>query len=350
MWLLFFSALYVIVLFNYPVVWQKFGIGKMLSYLLLPFTAYICGKYILSKNRHNDQLYLWLLLLALAIGIMPMTSVLHDIFAHGFAGGSRNIVLLNDTGSERSATGIDGYLVILASLAGLLVYRSDIKLEKSYKWILILFSMLSIFCILRTGTRTGIGIIGMSILVVFIYNLKKHNFLFYLLLICSVYVFVVNIMSFLSPFFSYLTERTSEGNMGSIGNRAPLWNYYFSHLWQYPWGGIPSVFSYTPFAHNLWLDVGRLTGILPFILLLTFNFLALRVFNRFIKNRNSPSLYRNVVLIWHVAIYTVFFVEPVMEGLFSLFVFYCFLVGMQKQSNYIYGSKKLNVKYFKKIA
>jgi hypothetical protein len=89
-----------------------------------------------------------------------------------------------------------------------------------------------------------------------------------------------------------------------------------------------------------WSDVGRLTGIYPVILLFVFNLLALKIFFRFINNKNLSPLYRNVVLVWHLAIYAVFFVEPVMEGLFSLFVFYCFLVGMMQQSNAISKHRK----------
>lgn len=333
LWLLSFSIFYVIVLFFYPIVWQKYGIAKMLSYLFLPFSAYISGKHIIGKNYNFDKIFLLLLLFTLAIGILPITSVLYDIYAHGFIGGSRNMALLNGTNTERSATGINGYIIIMASLIGLLMFPSDNEKTGFYKWLFISFSFISFICILRLGSRTGLLIIAMSILGVLVYNIKKHGFRFYLLLISSLGFLVLSFMSYISPLFTYITMRSNEGNLDTAGSRFPLWNYYFFHLLDYPMGNIPSIFSYTPFAHNLWLDVGRLTGIIPLFFLLIFTFSAFHIFFRFINNPNFPPLYKNVILVWHIAIYAVFFVEPVIEGLFTLFIFYCFMIGMIKQSN-----------------
>jgi hypothetical protein len=340
LWLLFFSAFYVAILFSYSLVWQKFGIGKMFSYLFLPFTAYLSGKYLIKKNHHDQQLFLFLLFFALAIMIMPLTSVLHDIYVNGFVGGSRNMVLLNGVDIERSATGIDSYLVVMASLSGLLMWRSGNKMARYYKWLFVVLSFVSIICILRIGSRTGMFVVAMSLFIVLAYNFRKHRIVFYLLLFASLVLFIANIVSSSNPLLSYMAERANENNLDTMGGRLPLWNYYFSHLWSYPWGNIPSKFSYTPFAHNFWLDVARLTGIYPVILLLVFNLLALKIFFRFINNKNLSPLYKNVVLVWHLAIYSVFFVEPVIEGLFSLFVFYCFLVGMMQQSNAISKHRK----------
>lgn len=334
LWLLSFSTLYVLILFCYPLLWAKFGIGKMISYLFLPFAAYLSGKYIIAKNyQNNNNIYLLLLLLALAEGILPIISVLNDIYVHGFLEGSRNIMLLNGLSIERNATGINGYIIIIASFFGLLFFSAEEKKVVFYKWLFISLSIVSIFCMLRIASRTGVFVILMSLIVVFRYNLKRKYLLFYFFTLILLVFLASNFLSLSSPVFSYLEMRTNEGNLDTMGSRLPLWNYYFSHLLDYPFGNVPNIFTYTQYAHNLWLDVSRLTGIIPFILLLIFTFLALRIFFRFIKNSNIPSLFRNVILIWQVAIYSVFFVEPIIEGLFSLFIVYCFLVGMLKQSN-----------------
>ena len=91
----------------------------------------------------------------------------------------------------------------------------------------------------------------------------------------------------------------------------------------YPMGNIP----YGHYAHNLWVDIAKESGIIPFVLYILYSISALIDLIKYVKKNKSNSA--NVVFV--VSIFTahilVFFTEPIMEGSPMTFSFFCFIIG-----------------------
>jgi hypothetical protein len=97
------------------------------------------------------------------------------------------------------------------------------------------------------------------------------------------------------------------------------------------------------FSHNLWLDVARFGGIIPFSLLLILTYRSVRIFIRTIKANNQSLLLNTVLICYLLALFLIFMVEPIMEGLFFLFSIYCLFTGMSKKHlDLILTTKKLS--------
>ncbi len=90
-----------------------------------------------------------------------------------------------------------------------------------------------------------------------------------------------------------------------------------------PFGGI----EYAHYAHNLWLDIAKETGIIPFILYLVFSFVALIIAIRVYRDNQTDIGYKYVIVPVIVAFILAFFTEPIMQGSPISFSLFCFVVG-----------------------
>lgn len=91
----------------------------------------------------------------------------------------------------------------------------------------------------------------------------------------------------------------------------------------YPLGNIP----YAHYAHNLWVDIAKETGIITFVLYILFCVVSVvTVISYFKKNhfKRDKVIFVSSIVMAHIL---VFFTEPVMEGSPMTFGIFCFIVG-----------------------
>lgn len=89
-------------------------------------------------------------------------------------------------------------------------------------------------------------------------------------------------------------------------------------------------------AHNLWLDVLRQTGWLPFVLLVSFTVMILIRMIRIIRSKGVPTDIKFLLFSVITGALFNFAVEPVFKGMPYYFVSFCVIAGaMEKYSNYI---------------
>jgi hypothetical protein len=82
------------------------------------------------------------------------------------------------------------------------------------------------------------------------------------------------------------------------------------------------------YSHNLWLDVDRVAGIIPFIFIFWFTILSVSLLIRALRIERE-NLYFNITLIVSfIGFMAVFFVEPIMEGMYFLFLIFCLFIGI----------------------
>ena len=95
-------------------------------------------------------------------------------------------------------------------------------------------------------------------------------------------------------------------------------------LIQYPMGGRASQI----YRHNMWLDVGRVSGIIPFCLLLVYSIKNFANVTAIWKNNKILPSLRYLLLFLSIGEYVNCFVEPIWEGALNFFLALCVVDGM----------------------
>ena len=154
-----------------------------------------------------------------------------------------------------------------------------------------------------------------------------------LLAIVGTFLYNLNLFNLKASFEgTMLFQRMATTNLQN-DSRIDSWGTVLSGLFKYPLGGKgPDLRA--GYAHNLWLDVGYEGGLIPFILLLSFTIVSLYAVYRFLKT-DHPVYFKGITISLLTALGIIFFLEPVLQGITVLFMFYCFLVGVIFKVNYL---------------
>jgi hypothetical protein len=141
-----------------------------------------------------------------------------------------------------------------------------------------------------------------------------------------VVVFVTQFISNNEEILFFFSDRINSDDSGiaTAGGRLDRWIGSISSLFTDPFGWPMARYGY---AHNLWLDVARVGGFLPFLILVVFSFF-LTIF--FLKNvyHKTSSFLRDYFIVYFVAILAVFMVEPILDGMYLFFLVHCFVGGL----------------------
>lgn len=100
----------------------------------------------------------------------------------------------------------------------------------------------------------------------------------------------------------------------------------------HPMGNLRDMF----YAHNLIVDIGRLCGVIPMMLMLIYILIILKTAVKVYKNEAVDSNIRLIILMFYFAFLVNFMVEPVLEGLPMIFISFCIVNG---------GVKSVSCKY-----
>ena len=110
--------------------------------------------------------------------------------------------------------------------------------------------------------------------------------------------------------------------------RTELWLISIKNIARFPFGWIGWESSSLHYSHNLWLDVDRVTGILPFIFLCMFTVSSIHLLIETIKISPENHYFNTTILVFFAGFTAVFFVEPIIEGLYMFFLIFCFYIGI----------------------
>ena len=242
------------------------------------------------------------------------------------------------TGIGRSAT---LQATMLTMLMGSSFYSLFILKDKLYKLVMTIFIILSLSYNLILGTRTLIIVSAVSFIlswIAFLILNRKNSSLVIKnvkkLLISITVIFLVctsNIMGITERIEDtkllrrinkpYSTEEADE-------NRVQTVFLAMSSILEYPMGGNNDRIGDLKYAHNMWLDVGKQAGIIPFLLLILFTIISLWNLIKILRS-DKFSIGLKVFL---VGIYSAVFlnmaVEPILQGEPLFFIMFCMFVGM----------------------
>lgn len=299
-------------------------------YAITPPTFYLIGKYFVRNNISPKTLFYVLFTIGSVFSISAVISVFINFQAGGFAQLQRTIPMFWNQ-NPVSATIMGGFMTLNMCIPALLMVSQG-KKGLIFNAAAIFLFLVSLICVLRLGSRTQLGIFLLTSIIAVLYivprqSINKTAALFVMLL--GVVLYISRNVSFsldaewLTTFASRLEGGTEE--MASGGGRSQRWMKSIEYLVSHPLGWDKRDFGY---SHNLWFDVLRVGGIIPFILLLVFSIRSfLQTKRAYFANKANIALNAQI-LIYSFAIFLLFMVEPIFEGLFSFFVLFCLVQGI----------------------
>lgn len=332
-----FSLIYAIFYATDPVT----GIQYIFIYALFPSGFYLLGKYLVQVNSSSKSIFLLLFMIGGIFSLSALISVIINLREGGFTQIDRTIPMFWN-GFPMSATLMGSFLTINMCIPALLI-GSYKKNKLSFNIIALLLFLVSLACVIRLGSRTQLVIFVFTCIISLLYVFPRQSYKqnATLLVILSVIVVVIlNKVSFdlredwLTTFAGRM-EGNRGGDVASGGGRTQRWVKSFEYLFSHPLGWDAHEFGH---SHNLWLDVLRVSGVIPFVLLIIYSVKSFFHVKRSVQVNPGLLFLNNQLLIYAMAFFLIFMVEPIFEGAFSIFVVFCLYKGIINKYYAIHSS------------
>lgn len=304
-------------------------------YFCFPLIAYLAGIFfcIINKNRGIDIVHRVTVLSVSGFGIHAFMNYVVN------QGSSRNSLIDFYSGSLRSATCSGAINTLIFSLS---VYFFLIEKNKKDKMIGSICWIVSLLYAFRLGTRTQFVILVISILTILIIRYLEKGRILNLLkaligclfLIIMIYLIyknnIFNIATFINNSNLVMRYNNQFGTSYSDMTRRQRFIEGIINIFLYPWGKQDQLFY-----HNLWLDVSRIAGIIPFFLMVVYTIIiGKRVIKIFFNGKNNTEC-RYIILSVFVGFILNFFVEPAIEGMFDIVLWFFMFNGIVE---YVYST------------
>ena len=294
------------------------------------FTFYIFGCYIVKSVPNERTLLNLLLLVTLLICTPYYIETIIDIRETSFINITRAMTLSGEEVSDDNminATIIG--LTVSFGLAGLGTFFSFNKkrVGSLYCWLFVAITVFSLLVNIHIVNRTAIVAFVACLMVSLYYQLRAKNsamIIGMLLIILLLIVFLPDISVFSDDMVTAYQDRASS-ERSSFGNRPNLWAQNIPYLLTNPLGWREE----TGFAHNMWLDLARECGIIPFVIFISFTVQIIKNVTRLFYIKNSPLVCFLIGINTVILLYG--FVEPVFQANRLFFYICCFIWGIQAQ-------------------
>lgn len=325
-WLIIFSFSYALITTIQGL--NKGAIGNIIFFSIYPPLFYILGKYISSK--WPSKILFFLFLLAFSFSLKTLIAVFLDINRNGFLNLGR---IITDVGFYEDITAtLHGANVSLfiASLS-LIFALTNRALERIYRNIFILFGILALISILHLNNRTGLVILLFSLFVTLSFNLRNYTISKYLIFftILGAIIYYISPLIFQTDLIDVYSNKIFDPEKGisTVGARDERWISGIRSLFNSPFGGGVFKDGERYYAHNFWLDIAEMGGIIPFMAIVIFSYSNIRK-NIYIVCRYKyfSTFFISLILVYNVGFLLTCMVEPMMEGrfvyVFGMFFFW----------------------------
>lgn len=336
--LFIFFAIYSIILYFY----QYSGYTAIIGKIIYPVLLFFLGNWLVKEDKNYNKTIKYLLTIIISFTLYGVLSTQKVISLYGNSTQARNSIgrVGLDIWSNNvvSATALNAWLAFGLSLLALLFIK-DYTLEewKKIKLFSLICFVLSAYGVIQLGNRTGVVITIVTFIITLLFSSKlsvKKIFNLILLLLLFIFgriLYKMNLFGLKNIVeSSYLFGRFMDSNL-TEDPRVESWKAAFIGLFENPMGGKETIMPLNS-AHNMWLDVGYETGIIPFTLLIIFTIMTLNYIIKFIR-KDHPPLVKGLILTLYTSFLLTFFVEPVLLGLNEYFTIFCLLMGVVYRLN-----------------
>lgn len=330
----------ILVLFSitYAIISCIHGLGS-LSLIVVPWVSYYLGAIICKEQKSENKIINCIL--AIAVGF-AVHAILNFIYALIVSGGGRNTIDIWT--NESTAATVQGTLLVMIEslLCYILMYEKNIK----RRIVLIALFVASVLYNIKIGTRTTLLICFIVTVGVIILNLvmskekekkKMLKKIGIIVIIISVVIMLICIIYALDIFnmqekindielVKRFINRQETNNSDSDRIKAII--AALSQTFDHPFGGDKMHIGKIKYAHNLWLDVNRVAGLIPFILIIIYTVLIIKNIIIILKSKEFSKSYKTLVFSIYLGVLINFAVEPILESATYIFIMFCMINGM----------------------
>ncbi len=302
---------------------------ESLSYLIAPITFYCIGRLVVKTSNSTDVTATFFLLVISFSSIVLWRNNIIDGFQNGLVNIYRDVEI---GGHALSATGQGLIASIGLSAISYVVAKADFKNIKTY--LFLLCALISLYCVIHLVNRTGLVVLAFTILTTMVYKnrLNLKSFLLIVFLFIGIFYFLDSIGLVNNEMLDAYEERNTGDRSSAVtaGSRTEIWSQALSLLPVSPlgWYNVPNV----PYAHNLWLDIARCTGWIPFILFFIIMYRCLSTL--YILYRIRDDWFIGFLVGLNGCFLLSSFVEPVIESSSTYFYMIFLIWGVQQQYYY----------------
>ena len=309
------------------------GIGEhsiqgILYYFVCPVLAFLAGWVCVEAGQKSPEETIKCAIYCMALGYT----------IHAFLNYTTNIGhvrwMLTDffTHKITSAT-VSGYINTL--VFSLSMYFLVVEKNRALKLGGIAATAISLLYALLLGTRTQFIILGfISVLLLFLYMTETRggSGLIYMALVFIAIVGTALLLYNTNAFgikayvdSSNLMQRQGGAELsGADDYRTSSVLRGFLLVFEHPLGGLKNTLYY----HNMWLDIGRISGLLPFLCMLLYTLTVTVHMLRIFSEKLISAEFRYLLLCVYFGVQINFLVEPVLEGLIGFFLMFTMVNGM----------------------
>lgn len=296
-----------------------------LSYMLCPVAFYRLGQYYTERAQTKTEFIMLWAVMTLCYSLPLAMETFNSINAIGIVNPFRTMGSEGDDAMSATLYGLHASL----GLSGIAIFFSYQQNKKIQIILFLLAFIVSLLTIIHLVNRTGLVIVAVSLIVYLLYSgkMSKGRLALSLIVVASVvYLLVLTNVIDAEIIAAYTArEETAMGTSAmEAGGRTVLWKNAIEHLFTFPLG-----FPNEGYAHNLWLDIARVTGLLafiPFMIATILNFKC--VFKIFRRGEGGVT---PLILGLNIVLFLSSCVEPVIEGSALYFYLYMFLWGCNKE-------------------
>jgi len=322
--LIVFSFLYVLISgFNGVLPGNTYVIGI----LICPFLFYLFGKYLFFTKLSEPQLISFLLITSVLFLAYTLYYTIIDIRVVGIINIHRHFYSQN-IGDGVSAT-LNGIISALGlGGAGFLFFMKQ-KIDKKLCVSLILVSLFALLINVHLVNRTAIVALIIIILIGTFYSNKQNilkTILFLLFLVVLFFIFKEFHIVDSDILSAYANRNDGEGEIAGGGGRFERWTIALSNIFIHPLGFVELTQKTGYYAHNLWLDTARVSGVIPLGLLSFFTIKTIRSSILIIKQSSAALGYYLLSLYYCSFVYCM--CEPVMDAIPLFFYLFCLISGI----------------------
>lgn len=304
--------------------------ANWMSYLICPTLFYCYGKYVVDKANGDARslVSFWCISILLFSSVLYI-SALQDILENGFINVMRNFTIWGVENSSLSAT-LYGLIASLG-LVGLPFFFIDTNSKSNTRYLFLALSALSLVTVIHLVNRTGLIVLFICFVITTLYYSKgKLSHFFILFLVIGLVVFILLQQQILSKDIvdAYLARNEGVGSVNTAGGRFVKWSTALNNLFIYPFGWSYANIQYG-YVHNLWLDIARVAGSIPFLFFIIATIQSFAALIRLL--RIKERIITPLILGLNICFFLSSFVEPVIDAIALYFYLYVMLWGMQSQ-------------------
>lgn len=298
----------------------EYSIPVIFLYGLAPFIFYFFGRNVPYRFKTENSIVVFILIIVSCYCLDVFYVTANNIISTGeFINIRRDFNFTEDTQMGKAATLVG--LAMDIGMVGLPIFI--IARREKYRYLFLLLSILSIMVTLHLLNRTGLFVLLLCAVGVIGWKSRKKPmaFLSAILLFCCLYWGLQAIGVVSDELLSYYDSRNDD--LYSMGDRGHRWVYAVKQLFLSPFGWAKHGEIY--YVHNMWLDIARVSGIVPFIILIVLTFRGF--WQSFSYIRRNENVLSYLLLGLNICFFSSCFVEPIYGG--THFLLYCLLWGLQ---------------------